>query len=100
MFCGIGVVATMGAFINLFIVERWQGWKAIGATMLLSVVVLGIACDILCLSLDRQFLYFGGAEDSVLFVGTSILGAAVGGMIGGGLLFTEFGQQLLDRLGF
>jgi hypothetical protein len=101
VFCGIGMGATMGAFIDLLIVGRWQGRKAIVATMLLSIVILGIACDMLCPSLDRKFLYFGGAEDSVLFVATSVVMAAIGGLIGGGgVLFTKFGQQLLDRLGF
>jgi hypothetical protein len=89
----------LGAFIDLITVGSWQGWKAVSATILLATAVLGIACDMLCLTLDKQFGYSGGAKDCVLFVGTRILGAAVGGMFGGGLLFTDRGQRLLDRLG-
>jgi len=99
VFCGIGMGATTGTFISLFIVDRWQGWRAIVATSVLATIILGVVCDTLCLSLDRQFLYFGGAEDSVLFLGNGILMSAVGGLIVGNLLFTDRGQHLLDRLG-
>lgn len=89
----------MGALINLFVVDRWQSWKAIIATTILAIAVLGIACDMLCLALDRRFLYFGGAEDSLLFLRGGFLMAALGGLIAGWLIFTERGQQVLNRLG-
>lgn len=99
-FCGFGMGATLGTFIDLTIVGRWQGWKAIGATMLLSTAIVGIACDMLCLTLDRQFGYFGGAEDSALFVSVGVFLAAAGGVLLGWSLFTDRGRRLLDRLGF
>lgn len=99
VFCGVGMGATLGTFIDLTIVGRWQSWKAIGATMLLSTAILGIACDMLCLALDRQFGYFGGAEASALFVSVGVFLAAPGGILLGWLLFTERGRRLLDRLG-
>ena len=98
VFCGIGMGATLGAFINLFVVQRWQGVKAIIATTLLSIGLLGIACDLLCLSLDRQFQYFGGTIHSDVFLINGMVMATIGGLFGGWLLFTEKGQQLLSRL--
>ena len=99
VFCGFGMGATLGTFINLTIEGRWQGWQAIGATMLLSTAILGIACNMLCLTLDRQFGYFGVEEYSALFMGVGISMAATGGMLIGWLLFADRGRRLLDRLG-
>lgn len=42
---------------------------------------------------------FGGAEDSFLFLRGGFLMAALGGLIAGWLIFTERGQQVLNRLG-
>lgn len=74
--------------------------RAVGATAFVSPVILGMACDMVCLILDRHFGYFNGAENSVLFVSGRILTAALGGMLVGVLLFTDRGHELLDRLGF
>lgn len=100
VFCGIGMGASIGTFIDLIITGCWQGWKAICVTMLLSTAILGIACDMLCLTLDRQFGYFGGAEDSALFVSVGVFLAASSGMLLGWSLFTDRGRHLLDRRGF
>ncbi len=99
VFCGIGMGATVGTFINLFVVGRWQGWSAIVATTLLATIILGIVCDLLCLNLDRPFLLFCVVKYSFFFVTGGILMAVVGGLIIGGLLFFERGQRLLSRLG-
>lgn len=97
--CGIGMGATVGSLINLFVVGSWNGTKAVLATIGLSVVLLGVICDLLCLNLDRTFQYFGGSENAGLFLGNGILMAAAGGVLVGALLFTEKGRTLLTRVG-
>ena len=100
VFCGVGMGSVVGAMLNLFVVDRLEGMKAVLATTALSAIILGIACDLLCLSLDQHFQYFGGTENAGLFLGGGMLMAALGGAILGSLLFTSKGQRLLTRLGF
>ena len=92
-FCGMGMGGTVGALIALFVVDRLDGLAAILATTLLSIGVLGGACNLLCLSLDEHFLYLGGAENRSLFVGNGIVMSALGGLLVGWLSFTERGRR-------
>ena len=99
LFCGIGMGATLGAGINLFIVGRYSGTKAILSTILLTFLTMGIACDLLCLNLDLHFNYFGAQTNPVLFSAGGVLGSLIGGAGIGGLLFSETGRSILDRIG-
>lgn len=99
VFCGVGMGASLGALIDLLVVGRWQGLPAIAATASLSVFLLGMACNLLCLNLDQHFYYFGGTDHLVLFLANGIVMAALGGVVAGMLLFTEQGRGFLDRLG-
>ena len=67
VFCGLGMGTTLGAMTVLFIVDRFSGIKAIMATTFLSLILLGLVCNLLCLNLDRHFQFFGGHEDPVNF---------------------------------
>ncbi|REJ76282.1 MAG: hypothetical protein DWQ47_11780 [Acidobacteria bacterium] len=99
VFCGTGMGATIGAMIQLFVIGNLNGLKAIVACTLLSVVVLGIACNLLCLNLDSHFHYFGGIEDPYFFIGGGIVLAALSGALAGWLMFTAKGMKVLDRVG-
>ena len=98
-FCGIGMGATLGAGINLFIVGRHVGLKAVLLTVLLSFLIMGVACDLLCLNLDLHFNYFGAQASPLLFVTSGVLGSLIAGAGIGVLLFSETGRSILGRIG-
>lgn len=98
LFCGVGMGSAVGAAVSLLVVDRLEGWKAVAATTVLSVLLLGVACDLLCLQLDRHFLYFGGAEDMWFFLGNGLAMAAVGGLAVGWACFVPAGQEAYARL--
>lgn len=98
VFCGIGMGAATGALICALITERLWGWRAIVACSVLSVLVLGIGCNLLCYSLDLHIHFFGAHENPVSFVGSGFIGSAAGGALVGWLLFTDRGNHVADRL--
>jgi hypothetical protein len=99
LFCGIGMGATLGTCINLFVINRYSGIKAFLLTILLAFMVMGIACDLLCLNLDLHFNYFGAKTNPFLFSTGGILGSLIAGAGIGGLLFSKAGQSLMGKLG-
>ena len=99
VFCGIGMGATLGTSINLFIIGRYTGHKAILLTILLAFLIMGIACDLLCLNLDLHFNYFGAQTNPLLFSAGGMLGSLIAGAGIGGLLFSKTGQSIMERLG-
>jgi hypothetical protein len=99
VFCGIGMGATIGAFLDLFVVGRLSGGKAILASTAFTAVAIGGVCNLLCLSLDRRFHYFGGDADPALFFTNGLVLATLGGAVIGWLLFTVRGNRLLERIG-
>lgn len=98
-FCGIGMGSTVGTFVDLLIVGRLSGVRAIAATCALSTAILGVACNVLCWWLDLGLHYFGGAEHPMLFLLSGIAASAAGGVALGALLFTDAGSRWLDRRG-
>lgn len=98
VFCGLGMGGAGGAMIVIFVVDRITGMKAILSTTLISVIMVGVACNYLCLTLDQTFRYFGGAENSALFISSSVIMSALGGAVIGWLCFTDrgrtYGRQL------
>jgi hypothetical protein len=97
VFCGIGMGATLGTSINLFIIGRYVGLKAILVTILLSFLIMGVACDLLCLNLDLHFNYFGAQINPLLFSTGGMLGSLIAGAGIGGLLFSRTGQSIMER---
>jgi hypothetical protein len=86
--------------VNLFIIDRYIGIKAIIFTILLTFATLGITCNILCFQLDLHFHYFGVETNPILFSIGSIAGSVVAGLIIALLLFSEKGDIILHRFGF
>lgn len=87
VFCGLGMGSAVGALVALLVVDRLSGLPALIATTVQSVVILGVGCNLLCLNLDRHFLYFGGTENHLLFLGNGIVMSAAGGVIIGWACF-------------
>jgi hypothetical protein len=67
-------------------------------TTVFSLVLLGIACNLLCFNLDRHFQYFGGATYPVAFLVPGLVLSALGGAIMGQLLFTQRGNDALAKI--
>lgn len=99
VFCGIGMGSVVAVALLLFVVDRLEGWNAVAATSALTALVLGGICNWLCFQLDSHFFhYFGGVENPTLFIVSRFVMAALGGALGGWLLFTPDGQRRLDGL--
>lgn len=99
VFCGIGMGSTAGGLVCLIVLGRWDGWKAILATTVITTLVLGVACDYLSFSLDQHFHYFGAQENPAAFWGFGLTGAALGGLAIGWLIFSNRGRRIPDGVG-
>lgn len=99
VFCGFGMGAAAAAIVDIFVVEKLKGRKAILATAIISGILLGLFCNFLCFNLDMHFNYFGGGDTPKLFIWNGIVMSVLGGAFGGWLLFTEKGLSWLKILG-
>jgi len=91
VYCGLGMGATVAAFINLFVTDRYTGLRAIILTTVIAVVLLGFLCDGLCYRLDLRFDYFGAPHMPPLFFHVS---SWVGSLVGGALVgYLSFGKR-------
>lgn len=98
-FCGLGMGLSIGALIDLVVVDRFDGRAAIATTIGITTLGLGIGCNALCMVLDQHFRYFGGAEDPYLHFLPSFLASILGGWLLGWLLFSPRGRAKLERIG-
>lgn len=96
-FCGLGMGLAAGSLINLFVVDKLKGRKAIIMTTIITTLTLGVACNWLCTELDRHFKYFGGVQNIYIHFLPSFFSAVIGGWFLGWLLFTEKGNGLLEK---
>jgi hypothetical protein len=99
VFCGIGMGATLGAFINLIVTGRYSGIKAVIFTILLSFFLLGMLCELLCFKLDLTFHYFGASTNPTLFLLNGMVGSIIAGAGIGELLFSRRGNSVLMGFG-
>jgi len=98
-FCGIGMGLTLGGLIDIFLVGRVSERVGIWSTMVLMTITLGVACNWLCMNLDRHFMYFGGAENPYLHFLPSFLASIAGGWLLGWLIFSAKGRAIVSRFG-
>ncbi|MEE4262182.1 MAG: hypothetical protein V2I56_05790 [Desulfobacteraceae bacterium] len=91
--------AILGAGLNLLVTDRYAGSKAIFLTILLSFLIIGVSCDLLCLNLDLHFNYFGAQTNPLLFSAAGILGSLIAGAGMGALLFSKTGQPVIESIG-
>ncbi|ABN68190.1 predicted protein [Scheffersomyces stipitis CBS 6054] len=97
VFCPLGMGGAMGGIVNVFIVDKYYGSKAIYLTTVISVLVLG-GCNILCYNLDLVFHFFGASDHPLWFHWRYPMIAFVG-YSSGKLLFTDEGQKQLASFG-
>lgn len=91
VYCGLGMGATVGTFINLFVTGRYTGVRAVILTSVIALVLLGFLCDGLCFRLDLRFDYLGAPHLSpVLFHLNSWIGSLAGGAFVG---YVSFGRR-------
>lgn len=98
VFCGLGMGSSIGALIDLFIVGKFKGFSAVVLTTLISVIFLGVLCNVLCYRLDMHFDYFGGKDTPTLFLVNGIFLSAGGGALVGWLCFSHRGRLVLEKL--
>ncbi|ARU54714.1 MAG: hypothetical protein MI864_02390 [Pseudomonadales bacterium] len=94
---GIGMGAVLGAFIDIILVGRVSGKEGIQGTVLLSCMTIGITAKLLTLNLTPLATDFGASYFPALYLVTGIATAAISGLIMGWLLFTEEGNDQLDK---
>ncbi len=97
--CSLGMGATLGALVDLLVVDRLDGLKAMFATMGIAILVVGVGCNYLCWSIDQQLNWWGGASNPGLFLGSGVVGTVLLGWLVSYLLFSVKGSTLLDRVG-
>lgn len=97
-FCGIGMGATMGTLVNMFITDRYFNGKAIFGSLVLGFIVFG-TCNVLCFRLDHHFDYYGAIKYPVFFLSKGFLAGILGSLLNGYLLFSANGQKLLIKMG-
>ena len=98
-FCGIGMGATMGTLINIFITDQYFNSKAIFGSFVLGLIVFG-TCNVLCFRLDHHFDYYGAIKYPIFFLSKGFLAGILGSLMNGYLLFSANGQKLLIQMGF
>lgn len=84
--CGLAMGAVIGA-ATLVWVEPWHRRTAAMWRAALIVAAVGCYCALLCSRIDARFGYFGGAENSGLFIAAGVLPALAGGLLYGWLLY-------------
>lgn len=100
VFCGVGMGATIGVFISSIVESRYWGRQAIIACIIISFLILGLFCNVLCFQLDMHFNYFGSSSTPNLFIINGIVMSIFGGALLGWLNFSYRGIKLLERLGW
>ncbi|MBT8247944.1 MAG: hypothetical protein KJN73_09000 [Acidimicrobiia bacterium] len=97
--CSLGMGLTVGGLVDLTVVERLRGRAAMGATIGLTALVIGVGCNYLCWSLDHQYNWWGGATAPGLFLGAGLVGSLILGWLYAYFLFSRQGPKMLGRVG-
>lgn len=86
MTCGIGMGAVIGTIVLVLVEGKENGQSAI-LQAALAMFAVGTYCALLCSHIDASLNYFGGAENTMLFVAAGLIPAAAGGILFGWLLY-------------
>ena len=90
--CGLALGAVMGALTLIWAEPRRERAAALWIAAV-SVLVVGSYCAWLCSRIDARFDYFGGPENSDLFITSGVLPALAGGLLFGWLLYRWPGSK-------
>ena len=84
--CGIAMGLVIAALTFLWVEPRWRGGQAVlGAALVMAAV--GSYCAWLCSGIDAKFGFFGGSENTALFIASGIVPAVLGGLLYGWLVY-------------
>ncbi|MBO6515093.1 MAG: hypothetical protein JJ975_00900 [Bacteroidia bacterium] len=97
VFCGVGMGSAIGVSIVLIVVPKFSGYTAIILTTLISLILLGLLCNLLCFRLDISFDFFGGRKTPHLFLWNGVVMSVIGGLSIGWLCFTDVGNNILEK---
>lgn len=90
--CSIAMGLVIGALTFLWVEQRWHGGKAVlGAASVMAAV--GSYCAWLCSRVDARFEYFGGDENTTLFILSGVVPAILGGLLFGWLIYGRGGPD-------
>lgn len=99
VFCGLGMGSVTGSTIVLFVVGKFSETTSIVLCSFISLIFLGLFCNLLYLRLDMHFNYFGSGETPVLFIVNGMSMSAIGGWLVGWLSFSSQGRSIATKLG-
>lgn len=86
MTCGIAMGLVIGALTYLWVEDRFRGREAVlGAVLVMAAV--GSYCAWLCSRIDARFGYFGGDENTALFILSGVIPAILGGFLYGWIVY-------------
>lgn len=84
--CGLAMGAVIGAGTLVWVEPRHRGLAALWRAAVI-VAAVDSYCALLCSRIDARFGFFGGAENSGLFIAAGVLPALAGGALYGWLLY-------------
>lgn len=84
--CGVAMGGVIGAATLLW-AEPLYGRRAAIWRAAAVVFAVGSYCAWLCSTIDARFAYFGGSDNSWLFITSGLVPALVGGVLYGWLLY-------------
>lgn len=97
-YCGIGMGAVTGAMTVLLVLDNFTKNTAVIFGAIVAFAVL-VTCNLLCLTVDQNYNYFGGKAYPNLFLWNGVIMALVGSLLYSWLLFSEKGETILKRIG-
>ena len=95
--CGIGMGGVVAVLTILLVVGRVGDRAAFVASSSILFFV-GSVCGVLCSRIDITMNYFGGEENTRLFLLASVIPAFVGGLLYGWLLYSASGRAIFARI--
>ena len=84
--CGVAMGAVIGVATIILVTEELSVTASI-AIAALAMATIGSYCGFLCSRIDAHFNYFGGQENTTLFILSGVVPAIIGGGLYGWLLY-------------
>lgn len=84
--CAISMAAVIGVLTMTVVNQDTPPYPAM-LRAALSMAVVGIYCSFLCSQIDVHFNFFGGRENSAIFIAAGVVPAVVGGALYGWLVY-------------
>ena len=98
LFCGTGMGAVAGVFASLFVVDRYEGTKAV-VPGIVAIFIPYAACWYFCYEIALNTNYYGAVEMGWIFVAKNMVLSFVGAVLISLALFTERGRAIVEKFG-